>query len=101
MNETLKFWIKLILPILSILIIGGIWIGRMDSDIQTLKKKSNLTSIDKEDIESSLVLPIYKIEQNFQAIQKLQESQVATQNQIAITTFILEALEKRVTKGGN
>jgi len=91
------------LPILGALIIGGIWIGRMDSDIQALKKKNiGVTSrIDLDDIEAALTLPEYKIEQNFQAIQKLEESQVATQKQIAITTFILEALEKRVTLSGN
>jgi len=57
--------------------------------------------LDMDDIEAALELPRYKIEQNFQAIRKLQESQVEIQKQNAQLAFILDSLEKRVTKGGN
>jgi len=88
---------------LTFIVAIGVWIGKIDSDVQSLKDKGNvsISSIDLEDIESSLELPNYKIEQNFQAIQKLQESQIEIQKQNAKVTFILEALEKRVTRGGN
>lgn len=57
--------------------------------------------LDMDDVEAALELPKYKIEQNFQAIQKLQESQIEIQKQNAKLAFILDALEDRVSKGGN
>lgn len=102
-NESLKTWIKILSPALGFLVIGGIWIGKIGSDVKVLKEKSKITisSIDKEDIESELAVPLYKIEQNFQAIRKLQESQIEIQKQNVKLTVILDTLEKRVTRGGN
>jgi len=97
MNESLKTWIKIGLSVLTFLVAIGIWIGKMDSDIKDLQKSAGITSsIDLEDIEASLELPNYKIEQNFQAIRELQKAQQEIQKQNAMQTGILEVLQRKV-----